>query len=394
MRIFFLVSFFLSTNCEVFPSHPLSIYVIGDLHGDFKNTLTVLRAANVLSTSSVSNGSDGTHTRWIGGRNIVIQMGDIVDRGPDSPLIYKLFKTLGRQAKRHGGEIHHIFGNHETMNLCGDYSSLSKIELKKYFNSDLRNWRRVWSEDGYIGKYVRENFDVVKVLFRRILFVHAGLAPAFARFTPAQLKSAFLHRVDKQHCSIPIDPAAGPPPTTSEELSERGTFDWDIIYGRYSPMWSRVSSEREESVACRYVKEALARASEWSGVEDQQNRSMEFKTNNESLVCTRCPRSEKLEFMIVGHTTVMMALGRYDGSRLDLILRCRCPKSQAASYIMTDAGISRDVANNIKFLEIEVFLGPPRCPPDVRFDFYQIGISSGADGKLVRNRHFLMSTSY
>lgn len=50
---------------------------------------------------------------WIGKDTTIIQTGDIVDRGPDTIAIYRLFDTLRAQARDAGGEVISLLGNHE-----------------------------------------------------------------------------------------------------------------------------------------------------------------------------------------------------------------------------------------------------------------------------------------
>lgn len=435
-------------SCPNLPvPHSFSIFVVGDLHGDFQNTLTILKAAGLVSTVNPNERSQTFRNQfqWTGRNNVVVQMGDIVDRGPDSPLIYELFEILRNQAKHYGGEIHHLFGNHESMNLCGDHNSLSRVELKRYFNNSFQNWKQAWSPFGSIGRFVRQHFNIIKVLYGQLLFVHAGLVADFARFSPEDLKSAFLYRVDKQHCSLPTK-QSGNPPTTYSELRSLGTFKHDLIYGRISPLWSRVSSEMEESIACHYVNEALDKASKLNIVRKQQThvwmdkflvdlyRHVHNISSLELFQDCQCPiedfinndinndkigitwkanddGNELLQTMIVGHTPVMMAYGHYNSTQVDLILRCwregtphqrqhnseRSIENKIARYIITDAGISHHIANNLKFLQIEISLVPSSscsvrsCWLSPHFDFYQVSLDRKSRGDVHRHRHFLMS---
>lgn len=89
------------------------IVAIGDLHGDFERTQAALQLAGVLST-------DGQH-RWIGGTTVVVQVGDVLDRGEDEIAILSLLAWLGKEARSKGGAVFQILGNHETMNVAGDF---------------------------------------------------------------------------------------------------------------------------------------------------------------------------------------------------------------------------------------------------------------------------------
>ncbi|KAG0616930.1 hypothetical protein M758_5G152700 [Ceratodon purpureus] len=89
------------------------IVAIGDLHGDIERTQWALQLAGVLS-------KDGQH-RWTGGTTVLVQVGDVLDRGEDEIAILSLLAYLGKQARSKGGAVFQILGNHETMNVAGDF---------------------------------------------------------------------------------------------------------------------------------------------------------------------------------------------------------------------------------------------------------------------------------
>jgi 3',5'-cyclic AMP phosphodiesterase CpdA len=61
------------------------------------------------------------YSDWIGGTDILVQTGDIVDRGTYAGGIYRLMRKLRGQAASVGGEVVSILGNHEIMNAIGDW---------------------------------------------------------------------------------------------------------------------------------------------------------------------------------------------------------------------------------------------------------------------------------
>ncbi|WP_369026688.1 metallophosphoesterase [Qipengyuania sp. RANM35] len=86
------------------------VVAVGDLHGDYGAWLEIARASGAST--------DGKH--WTGGRSVLVQMGDIVDRGPDSLKIIRHLQTLDKEAAMAGGRVVVLLGNHEAMNVIGD----------------------------------------------------------------------------------------------------------------------------------------------------------------------------------------------------------------------------------------------------------------------------------
>lgn len=59
--------------------------------------------------------------RWIGGKAILVQMGDILDRGPDESDCLQRLLSLQAQARAAGGDVIMLLGNHEIMNAELDF---------------------------------------------------------------------------------------------------------------------------------------------------------------------------------------------------------------------------------------------------------------------------------
>src|SRR4051794_16035672 len=89
---------------------PQRIVAVGDLHGDYSAWQDIARAAGLIDASG----------HWAGGKTILVQMGDITDRGADSLKIVRSLQQLQREAPRKGGKAIVVLGNHEAMNLIGD----------------------------------------------------------------------------------------------------------------------------------------------------------------------------------------------------------------------------------------------------------------------------------
>ena len=86
------------------------IVAIGDIHGDYDAYIGVLEAAGIVDARG----------RWKAGATHLVQTGDIPDRGPDTRRIIEHMAALAKQARKRGGRVHNLMGNHEAMNVYGD----------------------------------------------------------------------------------------------------------------------------------------------------------------------------------------------------------------------------------------------------------------------------------
>lgn len=86
------------------------IVAIGDVHGDLDAARRALRLAGAIDDDD----------RWIGGRLVVVQTGDQLDRGDEEQAILELFDRLADEARTAGGAVHALNGNHELMNVALD----------------------------------------------------------------------------------------------------------------------------------------------------------------------------------------------------------------------------------------------------------------------------------
>ncbi len=88
----------------------LRVVSIGDIHGDADSFAEILQKIGLTDASR----------RWIGGSTIMVQTGDVMDRGPQVRAALDLLMALEQQASASGGRVIPLLGNHETMNLIGD----------------------------------------------------------------------------------------------------------------------------------------------------------------------------------------------------------------------------------------------------------------------------------
>src|SRR5215475_10924401 len=72
------------------------IVAVGDVHGAYDRFVAILRTAGVID--------DGAH--WAAGKTHLVQLGDVLDRGPDSRKALDLLQRLEPEASHAGGQVH------------------------------------------------------------------------------------------------------------------------------------------------------------------------------------------------------------------------------------------------------------------------------------------------
>lgn len=176
------------------------IIAVGDLHGDLSKAREALNMAGVLS-------SDGRDL-WTGGETVLVQVGDILDRGEDEIAILSLLRSLDMQARAEGGAVFQVNGNHETINVEGDFRYVDSggfdecTDFLEYLNECDHNWEEAfvnwinvsaqWKEDRKKSQNYWGPWKLVKrqrgVIARSILLQPGGpLARELARH-PVVLK--------------------------------------------------------------------------------------------------------------------------------------------------------------------------------------------------------------
>lgn len=180
------------------------IIVVGDIHGDLVTFVELLISIGLIKKI------ENNKYKWIGGSKYLVQTGDILDRKrylsnadegiyplEELEIIMFLF-DLNYQACQVGGRVIPIIGNHELMNLSGDFRYVSDHHMngcsifterndgRKYlFSHNPRLMTLTSNNPDDIKKILCELKGKLRFIFYRFfypivkindwIFVHAGL---------------------------------------------------------------------------------------------------------------------------------------------------------------------------------------------------------------------------
>jgi hypothetical protein len=212
----------MSAPASAAPQQPQRIVAVGDLHGDDQAWLTIARAAGLIDARG----------HWSGGKTVLVQLGDITDREPDSLKIIRSLQQLQKEAPRSGGRVVVVLGDHESMNLLGDLRYTTPGEFAAFADGDSAarrarayelnraqieasyrakdpkltpeqirqawiaatplGWvehRLAWTPSGELGQWATRNPAVVKI--GGTLFAHGGLSTEYAKLSIEEIN----HRI-------------------------------------------------------------------------------------------------------------------------------------------------------------------------------------------------------
>lgn len=309
------------------PAAPSSrIVAVGDLHGDYQAWITIARAAGLID----ANG------HWAGGRSTLVQLGDILDREPDSLQIVRNLQQLQKEAPRSHGRVFVVLGNHEAMNLLGDFRYTTPGEFAAFAGPNsaaIRDrvydqnrpaiekaaqaanpaltseqiraawmaehplgWvehKIAWSPSGELGKWATRNPAIVKI--DGTLFVHGGLSAEYAK--------------------LPIDEINGRVQTA---MSKGDGGPSTILYDPLGPLWYRGLVGRDPD-----AEEVRAKASP----------AVHLTIDQELDAVLSAYGAQRL---VIGHTPDLKGIEITNGGRLARI----------------DTGISRAYGGPLSWLEI------------------------------------------
>lgn len=254
------------------------VVAIGDIHGDFDACAGLLQRAGLIDAQ----------LKWSGQNATLVQTGDLIDRGPKSRAVMDLFMSLQREAPRQGGRVIVLLGNHETMNIYGDWRYVSPADYGSFTDSESSHRRQAayiaalalrpkaagstpaaWTAahplgfieraqalgpDGKYGKWLR-SLPAVAVV-DGTLFAHGGISPDFRTWKADHLNDAIRAEIRTfdavrraltfDRLMLPFDTldemaaaAREPRASATENLQSLLDFDRWLSVRAEGPLWFR-----------------------------------------------------------------------------------------------------------------------------------------------------------
>ena len=200
---------------------PGSVVAIGDVHGDFDDFVAILQKEKLIDAQR----------HWTGGKTTLVQVGDLLDRGPKPRDVMDLLMTLEKEAPQAGGQVVSLLGNHEVMNIMGDLRYVTPVNFASFADSNSEErqkaayqayvkWRSshmalfaelaqpmeltegewmarhpagyveqrdAYTPNGIYGKWLREHSALADI--GGVIFLHGGISPNVAKMKLAGINT-------------------------------------------------------------------------------------------------------------------------------------------------------------------------------------------------------------
>jgi Calcineurin-like phosphoesterase len=204
------------------PASQESVVAVGDVHGDLDDFVALLQHIGLIDKQS----------HWTGGKTTLVQLGDLLDRGPKPREVMDLLISLENESSKDGGRVVPLLGNHEAMNIMGDlryvtpenfasFADAKSEERRKSAYNDYVKWRdshsallaelpqpleltegewmarhppgfieqrEAFSPEGSYGKWLRGHAAIAEI--NGVIFLHGGISPSVAAMKLNAINSA------------------------------------------------------------------------------------------------------------------------------------------------------------------------------------------------------------
>jgi len=190
---------------------PSKLFAISDIEGNF----------HAFAKTLIGNGVIDEKFQWSYGDGHLVLVGDFFDRGLNVTACLWLIYELESQAAAQGGMVHFILGNHEEMNLSGDY----RYVRNKYQTVAKKlkcSYGEMFDNNTELGRWLRSRNMIEKI--GETIYVHAGLSPQIAG---CQLSLEEINEICHAHIGQKQD-----------VLQSKGA-SISLVFAKVGPLWYR-----------------------------------------------------------------------------------------------------------------------------------------------------------
>lgn len=143
-------------------TQPAKMLVVSDIEGNFKAFRRLL----------INSGVINRQYQWTFGDGHLVVLGDCFDRGSEVLECLWMIYSLEERAFNKGGHVHFILGNHEIMNLNGDWRYVHPRYVKQEGENISHTALYDGSNELWRWLYTKNIMERIG----EILFVHAGIS--------------------------------------------------------------------------------------------------------------------------------------------------------------------------------------------------------------------------
>ena len=289
------------------------IVAIGDVHGDYQRLVELLRTAGLVDAKNA----------WTGGDTHLVLTGDFVDRGDHSAQVLDLLMDLEPQARKAGGWLHALIGNHEAMDLYGDLRYVTKDDFAGFQgpnSKDLRDrqmrleldqlqrqgappadedaWRKKFQDDhplgwvehrlafqsdGKYGKWLRQKNAIIKI--DDAIFLHGGISEKYAESTRGEINTK-----------------------VRQELADFTKLAKGIVTDEAGPLWYRGLAQLPED-----------------------DRDM-------ATLLPRILAKQQVRHIVIGHTPQLAVMPRFEGKVIAIDVGLSKPFGGPPAFLLIEDG--------------------------------------------------------
>jgi hypothetical protein len=215
-----------SKSSTLMPSGHDRLIAIGDIHGSLDGLKSILKQTALIDDADY----------WIGGNALLVQTGDLLDRGAEVRQVMDLLMSLQSQAETKGGKVVVLMGNHEVMNMVGSMQYVNPEAYRSFIDNNspgkqeqaFERWKAFFSvsagpegdnpdivkqkwmaehpqgfveytesmgPEGKYGKWLR----TLPTMFRYggTIFIHGGISPSYSELPEPDVNANIDEEVKK-----------------------------------------------------------------------------------------------------------------------------------------------------------------------------------------------------